>query len=340
MSKVVKNFNLCCADKMEHFSHLMSGGEEGEFSIYGSLVNKMEGDTNRDANIFRLTDMEICGYNGTVTAHSAVLIPLSTMIARMTETITCCQNVSKIILGDINVDVIKMVLQLLYTGEIPRLNKKLTHDVGECLKLMGIRKDVLQRIEVESCSGQTQKASISDKVILVNQSNFRRKSSSLSSLDILDMTASEEIPDAFENRSPSDENHNYKSHPPNFSAADDLDTTTYSEHGDKLVNECQHCDFKSKYWSKLVRHSVFEHSGCEFTCSYCDYKAMKLTTVRTHEYHKHIGRGRVACVVCGFKTKNAADMSKHVNKEHSQGDEGVDTSINVNTKKRKRTKKY
>jgi len=337
MSKLIKNYNLCAADKMEHFNHLMSGAE---FSIFKSLVitEAKQGGAMCDADMF-ITDLELCGYNGRITAHSALLVPLSPFIANMTRNINFCQNVTKIILADFSVEAIRNVLQLLYTGEIPRLDQQLALEVGDCLKVLGIRSEV-----VKSCSANVlnsvsvaQKASISDEVIPIQPSKISRNVSSLSSFDILDVTATtqEETLDAAES-GPGDVNGNYEVNPPYASVVEDVNMTTYSEGQVGNEFECQHCDFKSKYWSKVIQHSIFDHSGCEFTCSFCDYKAYKLATVKTHEYHKHIGRGRVQCSICGFKTKNAVEMSKHLSKDHTQVQDDGGVSANTN-KRRKRT---
>ena len=150
MSRLTVDFRLAAADKELHFGGIMFGAEnEANPSYFGSLKMHTE-EGVWDIDHLKLSDLELCGTNERVNAHSAVMVPLSPFLAAVTSNITCCQSSTKIILGDTSVEIITMVLQLLYTGEVPSLGRSLMKEVLHCLKMLGIREEVFKAVEMKS----------------------------------------------------------------------------------------------------------------------------------------------------------------------------------------------
>jgi len=86
----------------------------------------------------------------------------------------------------------------------------------------------------------------------------------------------------------------------------------------KTPYHCQHCSYESKFWSRMINHSMI-HQGSLFSCSYCSFSSPRLSALKTHQYFQHVGRGTVRCGVCGFKALNSYLMQKHIDKWHVSG---------------------
>ena len=56
-------------------------------------------------------DLELCGADGSVMVHSGVILPLSSYLASLTP--SCSQDVTKIVLADTEVEVIRYKSNLM-----------------------------------------------------------------------------------------------------------------------------------------------------------------------------------------------------------------------------------
>ena len=79
--------------------------------------------------------------------------------------------------------------------------------------------------------------------------------------------------------------------------------------GDKPYS-CSLCDYKSYRSSTLARHKR-KHTGEKpYCCNFCDYKSSHSSTLVTHK-RTHTGEKPYSCSLCYYKSSRSSDLASH-----------------------------
>jgi len=235
-----------------------------------------------------------------VTVHKAIMATLCPYLARLCKDAEGVGEDQKIIFSDVPVEIIRSVVQLLYTGKCsltPVSNVKELLDFMRCLGLH-IQAD---RLQVDFAS--------SENVVLTNhpvtkdehvESEIERKERLIDDTieHVVEMARKVSVEPVEK-----DANCNYvkrvvknKSTEPRFS--------------------CEHCKFECRFWIQLVEHSNNDHTGEMFHCKKCAYKTSKLKHVKSHDKQVHVGKGSFSCDICGFKAPSPQKLEWHQRYHH------------------------
>jgi len=234
-----------------------------------------------------------------VMVHKAVMAPLCPYLARLCQDAEGVED-QKIIFSDIPVEIIRSVVQLLYTGKCTLTPVSNVKELLDFMRSLGLHIPA-DRLQVDFDS--------SDNVMVTNhavdrdehvESEIGRKES------LIDDTIEHVVEMAREfsvKPVKKDANFNYvkrvmknKSTEPRFS--------------------CEYCKFECRFWIQLVEHSNNDHTGELFHCKKCSYKTTKLMHVKSHDKQVHVGKGSFPCNVCGFKAPNPRKLDWHQKYHH------------------------
>jgi len=86
---------------------------------------------------------------------------------------------------------------------------------------------------------------------------------------------------------------------------------------------CEHCEFGSKFWAQLEQHANTVHSDKKFKCKKCEFETKHLKNLKLHDKHIHVGKGSFNCDLCGFKSINERKLTWHKNFLHKGVDKKV-----------------
>jgi len=296
MPSLVVRQNLSVPDVQTYFTSLWSGGQA---SFSSSQARGW------------LTDLEMVGREGAkVMVHKAVMAPLCPYLARLCQDNEGVED-QKIIFSDVPVEIIRSVVELLYTGKCtltPVANVKEILDFTGSLGLH-IQAD---RLQVDFAGSEivvgTDHAVPKDEQV---ESEFERKERLLDDTieHVVEMARKFAVEPVEK-----DANSNYvkrvvknKSTEPRFS--------------------CEYCKFECRFWIQLVEHSNNDHTGELFHCKKCNYKTSKLKHVKSHDKQVHVGKGGFSCTVCGFKAPNPKKLEWHHKFHHK-----IKKSVKVKSK--------
>ena len=75
------------------------------------------------------------------------------------------------------------------------------------------------------------------------------------------------------------------------------------------------CEFDASTVDTFRRHiSTSKHTNIRFFCDHCEYQTMEHGTLKRHEaLHKPAS---LECSMCNYKTKNKANLSRHIKTNH------------------------
>jgi len=234
-----------------------------------------------------------------VRVHKAVMAPLCPYLARLCQDVEGVED-QKIIFSDVSVEIIRAVVQLLYTGKCTLTPVANVKEILDFMRSLGLYIQA-DRLQVDFASAENvmviNRAVTKDEHVVSDIENKER---------LLDDTI-EHVVEMARKYSvelvEKDANCNYvkrviknKSTEPRFS--------------------CEHCKFECRFWIQLVDHSNTDHTSELFHCKKCSYKTSKLMHVKSHDKQVHIGKGSFSCNVCGFKAPNPQKLEWHHKYHH------------------------
>ena len=251
-----------------------------------------------------LTDLELVGNTemgwGSIMVHKAVILTLCPYLAYLLREV----DDSKVIFTDVSLEVVKSVVQLIYTGECSLKVMADVEGIMDLARSLGllIHPDKLQLNLTRQENTVTKQAPTMLKRIEI-EANLRENLVTETIEHVVSMARSNPV--EIREESLNDINSNdvkgvlrRKSIEPRFF--------------------CDHCKFECRFWIQLVEHSNADHAKRKFQCKKCDFKTSKLMNVKLHDRSVHIGKGSFTCDVCGFKASSPAKLVWHQKFQHKQ----------------------
>jgi len=280
MPSLLLRHNVSVPDLQTYYTELWSGGQA---SFSSSQTRGW------------LTDLELVGETeigwGSIMVHKAVVLTLCPSLAYVLYEV----EESKVIFTDVPLEVIKSVVELIYTGEcsLPAMaNVKAILDLAKSLGLH-IQPDRLQvnqakQENIVNVTKSKQQVSLVTETIehvvsLARSFAVETKEESKKDINSNDVISVEKR----------------KSVKPRFF--------------------CEHCKFECRFWIQLVEHSNIVHPNKQFQCKKCDFKTSKLINLKQHDRTVHVGKGSFKCDVCGFKATSSLKLVWHQSYQHKMG---------------------
>jgi len=235
-----------------------------------------------------------------VMVHKAVMAPLCPYLARLCQDAEGVED-QKIIFSDIPVEIIRSVVQLLYTGKCSLTPVANVKELLDFMRSLGLHIPA-DRLQVDFDSPDN--VMVTNHAVTIDEhveSESERKGRLLDDTieHVVEMARRFSVEPPVEK----DANCNYvkrvvknKSTEPRFS--------------------CEYCKFECRFWIQLVEHSNNDHTGELFHCKKCSYKTTKLMHVKSHDKQVHVGKGSFSCNVCQFKAPNSRKLEWHQKYHH------------------------
>jgi len=291
MSNLLLRQNLSVVDRKAYFTSIWLGNHSSSFS------------SSQERGW--LTDLELVGTDGdkwsSVQVHQLVVLPVFSSL----KDFPLDTHDAKIVFPDIPTEVIRSLMQLIYTGEC-QLSP--VADVVSILKLATVLGLFIHPERLKVCVKESGNKGITEAVedaianknalISVEETPVVKKVSKR----VLLIPMAEEYPAV---TSDSDQNMNG-------------DVSKENKKVKPVHHKffCEHCNFSCRFWLGMEKHANTAHTDKKFRCEKCDFETSKLKNVKIHNKHIHVGVGRLVCEVCGFKAKTDNKLSWHVKHVH------------------------
>jgi len=265
-----------------------------------------------------------------VMVHKAVMAPLCPYLARLCQDAEGVED-QKIIFSDIPVEIIRSVVQLLYTGKCsltPVANVKELLDFMRSLGLH-IPADRLQ-VDFDSPDNVMVTTHTPDNVMVTNHTPDNVMVTKHSSDNVMvtshEVTINEHVESESERkgRMLDDTIEHVVEMARRFSVEPPVEKDANCNYVKRVVKNksteprfsCEYCKFECRFWIQLVEHSNNDHTGELFHCKKCSYKTTKLMHVKSHDKQVHVGKGSFSCNVCQFKAPNSRKLEWHQKYHH------------------------
>lgn len=325
MSSLVLRQNLSVVDRATYFTSIWFGTRSTSFSC--SQVRGW------------LTDLELVGTDGdrwsSVQVHKLVVLPVfSSLTDFPLET-----EDAKIVFPDVPTEVIRSLIQLLYTGEC-QLSP--VADVVSILSLANVLGLFIHPDRLKVCVKESDIGSVMEEVEnAVTNKNVKESGNGSVIKEVENAVTIKNVKESgngsvmkdVENAGP------HKNLQVNkvskrvllIPMTEDFPTVTSTNNKEMTGNvsknnvkvkpvhlkfSCEHCNYRCRFRLGLEKHANTVHKDKKFRCEKCDYETAKLKNVKIHDKHIHVGEGRLVCQECGFKAKTDSKLTWHENHVH------------------------
>ena len=284
MSGLVLRQNLSVADRAAYYTSIWSGEHSSSFSC-----SQARG---------WLTDLELVGTEGnkwsSVKVHKLVVLPVFPSLKGFLHE----NRDAKIVFPDVPIEVIKTLIQLIYTGECQ------LSPVADVVAILSLANTLglfippqSLKVYVKEFDIKDTEHAISNKEALKSVQDF---SSVINTNEVSKRVLLLPMADEFARVECED--------------GQDINGNILKSKKAKVVHpkfSCEHCNFRCRFWTGLEEHANSIHKNKKFHCEKCGFETTRLKNVRIHNKHVHVGEGNLICEVCGFKAKTVNKLAWH-----------------------------
>jgi len=283
--------------------------------------------------------------------HKAVVLPLCPYLSVLSQSSDGRED-GKVVFTDVPLEVVKSVVQLIYTGQCNLSPVASVTSILEMMKSLGLFIQPHRLEVVESSEVVAPKLSMSRREYLYNSEVAAHEDAKNQKEALMNDTIEHVV--SMANRFADETIEDAHDVGKFFDVTDAIrvsdDQTLIDENCNSVksvfkdkVKEprffCEHCDYKNRFYNQLIEHASVIHSEKKFSCEKCDFKFKNLMCLKKYKKTVHNGAGKYPCDFCEFSAHNPSKLKWHKKLHHKKSERSDGDTVSLQMRQPRKSKK-